>query len=284
MWACRHAFAALLAALPAPPAPETPADAVPFELGPGGSVAVRVRLNGGGDVPFLLDTGATGTSVFEPLVAALGLRPVARRLVVTSVGRETRTVVRLGRVTVGAADREGLLATVVPTPETALTGAGVQGILGQDFLSSFNYTLDYRRRRLSWDASGTDGVRLPLRPSEGRLLVGLPQPGRDVVWLVPDTGTSGLVVFERPGRPRLPTEELPGAAYEVESLSGARRRVDARRVKHLHFGGFTLRDLVAAVVPRPEADAPEGDGLLPLHIFARVTFACRDGYLLLQRR
>ena len=43
-----------------------------------------------------------------------------------------------------------------------------------------------------------------------------------------------------------------------------------------------MRDQVAAVVPRPEVDAPEGDGLLPLHLFASVTFASHAGYLIIR--
>ena len=82
-----------------------------------------------------------------------------------------------------------------------MLGDGISGVLGQDFLSQFNYTLDYR----TFDGcrgTTTDqiekGVRLALEPSRGRFLVQL-APGHDAaecpVRLVPDSGANGVVLF-----------------------------------------------------------------------------------------
>ena len=46
-----------------------------------------------------------------------------------------------------------ILESVLPAARHALA-SGVRGVLGQDFLSAFNYTLDYRRRRLIGDEPG----------------------------------------------------------------------------------------------------------------------------------
>ena len=76
---------------------------------------------------------------------------VATSEVVTIAGSDVRLVVRLGRWRWRRVTVDDLLAAVVPRPQLARLGRGVRGLLGQDFLSAFNYTLDYRRRRLTWD-------------------------------------------------------------------------------------------------------------------------------------
>ena len=283
----RRVLTVLLALLPALSAHASAPESVPFRLGDDGAVVVPVFVDGRGPLPFLLDTGASASAVLEGLARELALPPVARTSVVTTVGSHRCAVVRLGRVSLGAAQALNLLASVVPASRLDLTGAAIQGILGQDFLSGFNYTLDYRRRRILWSAPGgpapdRDEVRLTLRRSRGRFLVELPQEGDRVVHFVPDTGANGLVVFDRPGAWALPAESLPGR-YEVSDSSG-RRAVEARRIRALRIGQLTLRDQVAAAISRPQSAATEGDGLLPLHFFASVTFESREGYLVIRVR
>lgn len=277
----------LLTALPALGAGAGAPQAVPFRLGDDGAVVVPVFVDGSGPFPFLLDTGASASSVLEELARKLDLAPVARASVVTAVGRHSRVVVRLGRVSLGAAQALDVLASVVPASRLALAGPAIQGILGQDFLSSFNYTLDYRRRRILWTAPdglapAGDEARLKLLRSAGRFLVELPQQGDRVVRFVPDTGANGLVVFDRPGAWALPAEPLPGR-YELSDWSG-RRAVETRRILALRIGPLTLRDQIAAAIGRPQSAASEGDGLLPLHSFASVTFESLEGYLSIRAR
>lgn len=277
---------AILPALPVQGAP-APSEVVPFTPADGGAVIVPVLVDGRGPYSFLVDTGANRSAVREGLARKLGLAAVARMTVVTPAGEETRAVVRLSRLSVGAATADGVLASVVEADRPGMDGADFDGILGQDFLSRFDYTLDYRRRVLVWggEATGRDGTRLVLRRSEGRFLVDLPQPGNGErpMRFVPDSGASGLVVFERAGSLPLSMEHLPGGARLTDS-SGRRRAVEMRRIRSLRVGDLTLRDQVAAVVSRPEANAPEGDGLLPLHQFASVTFGSQAGYLVIRAR
>ena len=252
------------------------ASALPFSLGGGGAVVVPVFLEGKGPYPFRLDTGASGTVVTKEVAGAVGVRPVARTIVVTPVGEETRTVGRIGSVRAGEAVANGVLATLAP----GLPG-GVAGILGQDFLSRFDCTIDYRRREISWDrdAAAAEGVRVPLHPYEGIFLVDVVQRGT-AARFVPDSGAGALVVFEGAG-PGL-TAEREAEEAELATLSGRRVRVALRRLRGLSIGPLALREQVAAFVPRDEGHAGGGDGLLPLHHFGSVTFASRDGYLVIR--
>jgi hypothetical protein len=186
---------------------------------------------------------------------------------------------------VGGARADSILASVLDGDRLRIDGKPVDGILGQDFLSRFDYTIDYRRRRLSWDGDARGGVRLALRRSEGVFLVDLPQPGnaRPPIRFVPDSGANGLVVFDRGGSLPLAMDPLPSGA-EIEDSSGRRVAVEMRRIRSLAVGDVTLRDQAAAVVPGLAADAGQGDGLLPLHQFASVTFGSQAGYMVIREK
>jgi hypothetical protein len=281
-----------------------------------GAVIVPVRIGGEGPFPFLLDTGSNGSIVSARLARRLAAPVVARAEVLTPAGRDLRPVVALEGVSVADRQVPRLLATVAPN--ASLAQAGIEGILGQDFLHGFDYALDYRRgivELLDGDPEEEDGdaVRLSLEPQEGRFLVRLPQddlapghgqgspppgwegqegrsPGGErlaldagaSLRLVPDSGSDGLVLFVRPGRSLPLTLVALPLQGQLAGTTGARtsRRV---LVPRLRVGEITLRRLTGAAVERPEADAPDVDGLLPLHGFARVTFHARAGYMTVRR-
>jgi hypothetical protein len=68
----------------------------------------------------------------------------------------------------------------------------------------------------------------------------------------------------------------------VHSLSGG-QRVRTMMLRELRLGSLTIRDQPVAVVPRDANDEAEGDGLLPLHLFASVSFNAREQCLVLRR-
>ncbi|HEV3215352.1 MAG TPA: aspartyl protease family protein [Vicinamibacterales bacterium] len=94
--------------------------------------------------------------------------------------------------------------------------------------------------------------------------------------LVPDSGAEGFVIFERDGRTAIALQ-LAEAATGVISLNG---RTDARAavLRELHVGDATIKGQRAVILERDRADLAEGDGLLPLHVFASVSFNSRERY------
>lgn len=270
-----HLFAA---AMPLVARSDPDTAAVAFDADPDGAVVVPVFVDHSGPFKFLVDTGSTGSAISDTVAAGLGLRPVAKAELVSASGRVMLPVVRLGRTAVGAAERVGVLASVLRSEDLEQLTAGVQGVLGQDFLSGLDYTLDYRRGRLTWGVDpvfGNRGTRLALTPSRSRFVVELPQgSGRGVVRLVPDSGSAVLVVFEGGGTSTIQIERLSDHA----SLSGiAGRRVVQRAVVGvLRVGDVVLRNEPAVVVTSAEPGVPDADGLLPLHRFARVSFRARE--------
>ena len=258
---------------------------VPF-VSPGhGQVVIPVFVSGAGPYRFLLDTGSSHTVISQSLATTLGAVTVAKVPFETSVRSIPALVVRLSDVAVGSARVEFLLATSLPPDVVDVLGDGISGVLGQDFLSQFDYTLDYRTSRLSWDGGRiAKGVRLALESSHGRFLVHLPQAERCgcAVRLVPDSGANGVVLFAGTDADRLPIN-AGVTSMQVSTLAGdgtARGVI----VRELLIAPATLRDLPAARVVLPGDTIEDGDGLLPLSLFDRVSFRPHARYMVVQPR
>ena len=276
--------------------PGTDPSEVAVRVDKSGAVIVPVHINGNGPFRFLLDTGSSHSVVSRSLIEQLGLHFVAKTSVLTYTGREWRPVVKLNQTTIGGAQSDGLLASVASAAQLDVFARSIQGIIGQDFLFAFNYTLDYRRQRLAWNdgESNAGDVRLPLVARGGRYLARI-APAGDVpeILLVPDSGASGFVAYERDGRTKLAAAFAgfaarrfgePGSAAAptlVHSLSGG-QRVRTMMLRELRLGSLKIREQPVAVIPRDADDVAEGDGLLPLHLFASVSFNAREQCLVVR--
>jgi predicted aspartyl protease len=244
---------------------------IPFSSRRPGDVIVPVYIGGAGPFRFLLDTGSTHTAVTEALRATLHLEPVARTLIATSVGSVPCLVARMDAVALGSAHVAQLLPTVLPAGGRTALDDGLDGIIGQDFLSSFDYTIDYRRHLLLWDDGTREaaGVQLRLERSNGRFVVDLPQDtGGRSLRLVPDSGADGVVLFDREQGLGIVVRQTT-SAYRIASVAGAAGG-RAVLVDDLRVGAAHLQRQPAALVPAP-AGADGSDGLLPLALFGRVS-------------
>lgn len=257
---------------------------LPFHLADAGDIVVAVTLDGQGPFRFLLDTGASRSAVSSEVAARLGLTAVATTVMVTPVGRTFRPLAYLRRVQLGNIPAADVVATVLPSDDLRRT-TNMDGIIGQDILASLVYTIDYQHRLIVWHETPPPevvGTRLSLSVSAGRLLVSLPQGNgtRTQLELVPDSGADGLVLFGRAGRTLPPLTPLDIGVLRTMSGHQMVRRV---LLDEFDVGDIRLRDQTAVLVQRTDADAPDGDGLLPLHVFARVTFNAPQRYMTVQR-
>jgi predicted aspartyl protease len=238
-----------------------------FEGGQQSVIVLPVMLNGRGPFRFLLDTGSTHTAVSARTAAEIGAQVVARAAIGSAAGTRDTLVVRVGSLEVGPIEAADLLASIVNLDGTGI--AGIDGVLGHDALASICYTIDFRQRRVVWwpdDSLLARGSSFALEPSHGRFLVTLPQR-QSRLRLVPDTGADTLLLFD-PDR-TLPVTALPALAT-LTTMSGV-TEVRLARIRELHVGTLTLRDVLAVVAERDSSEPAEVDGLLPLHLFDRVT-------------
>lgn len=278
----------LAAAASSVPAGQATAE-LPILLDPQGSVVVSATVRGVGPFRFMLDTGSTHSIVADELVRELALTPIARAELTTSTGQTMVAVVDIGFVSVGGTSAERLLASVVTKSALQVIGRDICGVLGQDFLSSHHFTIDYSHRRLRWDDLG-EGlepevempmIRVPLLEQDGRFVMQVAQKNREEALLfVADTGSSEIVLFESDRLARLELVPAGTPQTALSSLTGS-RPVRLMRLPSLAMGLLTLHDRLAVVMPPASREYSTVDGLLPLHMFRRVSFRQRDGYLLI---
>jgi hypothetical protein len=281
LW-CLHFFAAA-----APAVTRAAASDIAFDADDNGAVVVPVRIDDEGPFRFIVDTGSSHSAIGDVLAQRLGLAAVAKAEILSAAGQSMYPVVRVGRIAAGGSAQDGLLASVLPSAELKRVGRSVDGVLGQDFLSAFDYTIDYRHGRLTWVAADTTempAARLSLALESGRFVATLPQgAGRAPVRIVPDSGSASLVIFRRSASsPDALLLKRLGGPVTMRGVTGE-RSVDRAVVPVLRIGDLVWRDEPAVIVD-PAASSEDADGLLPLHRFARVSFNARERCLLIWAR
>jgi predicted aspartyl protease len=138
-----------------PPAPMAPAEPTPdptvpdfakIPFSPGSPVLVKAGINGLGTATLILDTGAERTIISPAVVARLGLslenEPPVILKGVTGMGTAGRVWVKfieIEKIKVGP-----LLIAVY---DAELKGA--EGLLGRDFLSHLNLTIDSKEKTVT---------------------------------------------------------------------------------------------------------------------------------------
>lgn len=256
------------------------AGSTPFQLRGDTDIVVSVTLNGQGPFRFLLDTGSSRSAVTRATAQRLARRPMGSTTVFTPSGQSLRTLIPIERLSLAGGPTASVVAMITGSDDLS---SDLDGLIGQDVLRARTYTIDYRRRQVHWHAedASIDGVRVPLKWRRERFVVALPQtsPARELR-LIPDSGTDGWVFFSRPNRP-LPSL-TPLDTVGLRTLSGPRllRRVLMDRID---VGSVTLWNQLATLVEKRDTHEAFEDGLLPLHLFARVTFNAPIGYLTLSR-
>jgi hypothetical protein len=258
-------------------------ETTPFDLLEDGSIVVPVTIGGTGPYRFVLDTGSSRTVISTRLWKTLRLPVIAKTLMVTPAGRDFAYVVRLKDFAVAGRPGAAISAAVMPSDRYA-AGQQVDGLIGQDVLAAVVYTIDYEQRAVRWHApeDALPGRRLPLNIRNNRLLVSLEQHAGDAtpLSLVPDSGSDTLVLFAH-AQDKLRMTLLDIGM--ISSLSGSRLARRAQ-IEWLAVGNTRLNNPFAVIVESEEPIEMMGDGLLPLNVFARVTFNVAEGYLIVQPR
>lgn len=152
----------------------------------GGQVLAAGRIDGK-SVTFLIDTGAEKTLLSEAAVQRLGL---ARDEWVSSHmqgigGYERHPNAKLRSLELGgvALHRRGTEAestiSVAPLPFIAQANRAIDGLLGLDYLSSFDIAFDLRRGRMTlYSVSGCTGNFLPWQTPYTAIAAENPLPGQ----------------------------------------------------------------------------------------------------------
>lgn len=241
----------------------------PLTIGAHGEPIVSVRLNGHGPYAFILDTGSTHTSVSDAVLAALDAPAIARTSVATSAGRTETLVHDVGAFALGPLTVSHLAVSSIPA--SLLDPArSVTGVVGQDVLADHRFTIDFEQQWIAWDDDALDGWPgsrfLGLEPEAQRFVVRLAN-ARATLRLVADSGAETLVLYGTQ-----PRNAAPGASVDAAVLETAAGPVTGRTTRVPLDLGFGAREDIGAVVVARPGHAHDIDGLLPLHLFTRLTF------------
>lgn len=116
--------------------------------GPSTLVIASVHVSGRGPYRFLVDTGASISSIDQEVAEKLGLESTGENAVVSGVtGRASAKIVKVGRWRVGDVRLHEARIAVL---DLRRDGRGMAGLLGSDQLYRFgSVTIDYQRERMT---------------------------------------------------------------------------------------------------------------------------------------
>jgi len=157
----RNLFLVAAIALPSTLATQTrqSKDIVYFQLRDKYLIVVQTTVNGAGPFNFLLDTGATHTVIDPGLARQLQASVIGEASLTTVSDVRKDKLVRLKQVRVGHSEVSELGAIIDKLEDVKLKAPGVRGVLGEDFLSNFDFLIDYKKHSLSFDENAPAGER-----------------------------------------------------------------------------------------------------------------------------
>jgi predicted aspartyl protease len=260
----------------------------PFRLLRERLVSVPVYINGEGPFDFLLDTGTNTTLVAPDLAARLGLRFFDRMALVTVAGERVVPRARLSEVTLGGRSASDVEALVCDMASVRALDARLGGVLGQNFLSRFNYALRFDTRRLEFEDSGESawrGTRVNVEQDDGRLIVSARMRGRAEapLRLALDSAATAFILFGQQSENLAFAPASPNAMRAVTNAGSRPARI--ARLRSLYIGTETFKDLAVALIDEPAGvDERAEDGLLPTSLFRAVYFNHSEGYVIFNPR
>lgn len=205
-----------------------------------------VSINGQGPFQFVLDTGANVSCVSHRLMERLDLKPGETVPVHTVVGVRDRPVVVLDRLQVGARSRRRVRAPALP-----ITSAGVDGILGIDWLKGQRLMLDFRNRKLEITRSQADvgepgrATVVPARRRHGQLTIVDADLGARRISAIIDSGAQATMCNTKLREMARAQETRRGRAeapryVRLETLAGEKFVGEAIFLPFLRLGGLQL--------------------------------------------
>jgi hypothetical protein len=239
---------------------------VKLDVEQGRPVVNHVYVNGHGPYRFLLDTGTTVNLIETDLARRIGLQATSQVQLITVTGTSSVRESDGNAITLDSAVADGQKFIVIGLDAIHHLDPDIRGVLGQWFLTRFDYTLDLKRKRLDFGKQTGTGPRTLFRVVNGRLLI-----PTSLGSLVLDSGAGQLVLFgiepEREMNAHLQTSL--GSA----TIGTASRELTIGERKVWQGDAVTMSSLTE----------PDVEGLLPLSLFRSVYISNSEGYVVFDR-
>lgn len=145
-----------------------------FRLAHNTLVVVPVMAGTEGPFDFVLDTGAD-TSVVDPSITRqLLMASTGSTEQTTLAGKQRLTAGRIHTLSIGSAQATDVSVLVQDLSELRQMDSRIVGIAGENFLSGFNYMLDYDKRVVRFEndneiQDSLEGERVPIEVDENHL-------------------------------------------------------------------------------------------------------------------
>jgi hypothetical protein len=247
-----------------------------------------VSINGRGPYKFLFDTGPAITVLDEKIAQQLGLRSMGWQSFLTFTGAVRIPIARLETISVGSESLHDIKATYFDLRKVYTLVYGIQGILGQDFLSKHNYLINYRDKTILLDNKGElksmlSGSRLHCERNQSKFYLPVPSTGRDVKCrrFLLDSGADAPFVFVQSSE--IPEQDIVRIEEEqfVLRTGVGQRKIRACRIGTYRVGGVMFENIRFMIANLLVSEWKYGDGLLPLRLFDAVYFDNDEDYVML---
>jgi len=240
---------------------------VKMQVSGGRPIVDGVYVNGHGPYRFLVDTGTNVNLIDASLARSIGLTPTFQTKLTSSTGATPVTGGNGIEVLLDSAKAERQEFLFLPLEAIHDFLPDIQGVLGQRFLSRFDYTLDLREKRLEFGKQDRNGTR-----AEFKMVNAEPVVSTSLGHLVLDSGARQLVLFG------VQPENGYGFAGELRTATGSQKigfvsgkplMIEGRRISH--GDGVALPNRTEGV-----------DGLLPVNLFKVIYFCNSEGYVIFE--
>lgn len=216
---------------------------VPLERASTGQFLMDVRIGGQGPWPFMIDTGASHTTLALPVAEALGFISTREQLhpVQTLTAETLEERLAIAAMRFGPARADGINAVVAD-----VAGGEIQGLIGLDALAGQRVRLDFPAAEIVFDAAPTAEAHGRIDLEHGVAMMEARVRGvREPVMVLIDTG-SGFTLINSALARRLVRE--PVARMRIGSITRAAPSAavaERARLERLRVGAVCIAALEA---------------------------------------
>jgi hypothetical protein len=240
---------------------------VKIQVPAGRPIVDGVYVNGHGPYRFLVDTGTNVNMIEVNLARSIGLTATFRTQLTSSIGATSVSGGDGIEVLLDSAKAEAQGFLFLSLEAIHDITPDIQGVLGQEFLSRFDYTLDLKGKRLEFGKQDRKGTR-----AQFKMINAEPVVSTSLGDLILDSGARQLVLFG------VHPDIGYGLTGELRTATGS-QQIGLVFGKPLIIEGRKISRGDAVTIPNR---TPGVDGLLPLSLFKAIYFCNSEGYVVFE--
>lgn len=246
-------------------------------------IVIPVMAGQDGPFDFVLDTGADTTVVDPSIALRLSMASGGSVQQSTLAGVQTLRTGLIPNLSIRSVQAMDVPVLVQDLSQLRKMDSRIVGIAGEDFLSRFNYILDYDRCILRFERNNEiqdslEGDRLAIEIDNNRMFVRSEAQSRSHanLRLLLDSGANTVVLLHAASQ----SLRLRLQTYGVETTSSGHVGLQVARIDRLIVGSEKFHDLPVAL-PAAEPSEHIGDGLLPTVLFHTLYVNSRERFVML---